>query len=212
MVPRGRRKRARATVVLRVSGKQFWRPGSDLVRKKGIRRRGGRGLYIGAARDRNGQGLKWIKEGELIRGGNSVSGEVNARKKMTWPWPVGSTRQWGRARARTGSGKWEDGPRTCFVTGPKIVPGAPFLFLFLLFSFSFFVFLFLLYLLHIWFKLLQTNFVKFLKFKKTFQNSNNYVFINKTTFSKTLYIGPNGLLAYPKIGIWFGKWSFKIRE
>jgi hypothetical protein len=79
-----------------------------------------------------------IEEGEGVTAGETVTGMIFGwrRKKVTWPWLVGSTCQRGKGETgyRFGFLRWA---ADLFRYWAEIVPGALFLFLFLLSLFPF---------------------------------------------------------------------------
>jgi hypothetical protein len=152
---------------LRAPAEDFGKPGGSLVELEEGKRRGERGLFIGACTWQMGQVIAGLKRerGVTARGGNGHRRGIRSEEGDDWP--VGPSVSEGRRKWRVPIWKSWGGPWAKTSAGPDGFP-SPFPYFLFFSSFSFSVFLFLLYLLHLLFKLIQTSFWNLLMFQLTF--------------------------------------------
>jgi hypothetical protein len=159
------RNRRRAVAKMRAPVEDFGQPVGSLVELVEGKRRGGRGVSVGAAKRQIGQAFTQIEGGSNGGLGQSPAGiSDGGGRRLTG----GSRCQRAKKRARrTPSGVTRDGPWADFEAGPNRSP-RPFILFRFLFGFLFPVFCFYFYLLQKCFKSIQTSFRNFLKFLALF--------------------------------------------
>jgi hypothetical protein len=147
--------------------------------------KGGRRLLLGRGHRQTFR----LEEEEGLTGGSGLTGGVHASVSEGEVKCTVSVFNSGRAEAE-------------MLAGPDCFPEALFIFLFLFFFF-FFCFLYFFTPISKLNQKIQTNFVKFLKFKTIIQNSKIQVFIIKTTFHKIHVKWPKVFICIMQIEIGF---------